>query len=211
MIAKIKKKTESKKVKFLKFYNWSKHHRSKIFTFCLRKEFGALGRKSLVHSPFYSKDLSNIFIGENCQIHAESWIDCVEKYENIDYNPRIEIGDGSYIGHRTHIIACGQMKIGKNVLFADGIYISDNLHGFEDLTKPIISQPLKTPGPVVIEDEVWLGEGVCVLPNVTIGKHAVIGSNSVVTKDIPAYCVAVGSPAKVIRRFDFEISRWVPV
>jgi acetyltransferase-like isoleucine patch superfamily enzyme len=87
---------------------------------------------------------------------------------------------------------------------ADGIYITDNLHGYEDVSRPVMPQPLKNPGPVTIEDEVWLGENVCVLPNVTIGKHSVVGSNSVVTKDIPPYSVAVGTPARVIKTYSPE-------
>jgi acetyltransferase-like isoleucine patch superfamily enzyme len=101
----------------------------------------------------------------------------------------------------------GQMNIGKNVIIADKVYISDNLHSFEDINKPIIAQPLKHM-PVTIEDEVWLGENVCVLPGVTIGKHSVIGANSVVTKSIPPYSVAVGSPAKVIKKFNHDTQQW---
>ncbi|OHB58918.1 MAG: hypothetical protein A2Y12_17715 [Planctomycetes bacterium GWF2_42_9] len=71
-----------------------------------------------------------------------------------------------------------------------------------------MSQPLVNPGTVQIEDEVWLGEGVCVMPNVTIGKHSVIGSNAVVTKNIPPYSVAVGIPAKVIRQYNHETKGW---
>lgn len=78
----------------------------------------------------------------------------------------------------------GHLKIGKHVLIADKVYISDNMHAFEDVTKPVAAQPLLYK-PVEIEDEVWLGENVCVLPGVKIGRHSVIGSNSVVTKDIP--------------------------
>jgi lipopolysaccharide O-acetyltransferase len=69
-------------------------------------------------------------------------------------------------------------------------------------------QPLKVPGPVVIEDEVWLGERVCVMPNVTIGKHSVIGANSVVTKDIPPYCIAVGVPARIIKQYNHNKKQW---
>ncbi len=193
---------------FLKLQNWYKAQRAQLFTACVKKEFGSFGQHSLIFPPFHSHHLRGVFLGDGCSIHAGSWIDCIEHYGAVAYNPRIDIGDGTYLGHRTHIIACEHMRIGKNVLCADGIYISDNLHGFEDINSRIIDQPLTVPGPVTIEDEVWLGEHVCVLPNVTIGKHSVIGSNSVVTKDIPEYSVAVGVPAKVIKSYNPDTKQW---
>jgi acetyltransferase-like isoleucine patch superfamily enzyme len=70
---------------------------------------------------------------------------------------------------------------------------------------------LKQPGPVIIEDEVWIGNGACILPNVTIGKHSIIGSNAVVTKDIPPYCVAAGVPAKIIKQYNPQTEKWEKV
>jgi acetyltransferase-like isoleucine patch superfamily enzyme len=89
------------------------------------------------------------------------------------------------------------------------VYITDQNHGYEDVTRPI-SQQSQPELPVVIGDGSWLGHGAVVLPGVTIGKHVVIGANSVVTKDIPDFSVAVGSPAKVIRQYD-ETHGWVNV
>jgi acetyltransferase-like isoleucine patch superfamily enzyme len=100
------------------------------------------------------------------------------------------------------------MKIGRHVLIADRVYISDNLHGYEDVTKPMLAQPL-VHRPVEIQDEVWLGENVCVLPGVTIGRHSVIGSNSVVTKDVPPHSVAAGVPARVLRTYDPRTAQWI--
>ena len=120
---------------------------------------------------------------------------------------RLEIGDDTTIGYHSHIMVIGHLKIGKHVLIADKVYISDNMHAFEDVTKPVAAQPLLLK-PVEIEDEAWIGENVCVLPGVRIGRHSVIGSNSVVTKDVPPYSVAAGVPAQVLRRFDFESRQW---
>ncbi len=167
-----------------------------------------MGEAVLLSPPFRSDCPANIYIGNYCRINAYSWLDTIPAYYEAVYNPKLEIGEHTYIGYRAHIVACSHMKIGSNVVVADGVYISDNLHGFLDVTKPIMPQPLTNPGPVTIEDEVWLGEGVCVLPNVTIGKHSVIGANSVVTKDIPPYSVAVGSPAKAIKRYNFDTQQW---
>ena len=193
---------------YLQFQRWFNTKKARIYTRFLRSDFGAIGKLSCIHPPFHNNNAKQIYIGDNCCIYNYGWIDCVPAYGPVTYDPKVDIGDNTYIGFRAHIIACGHMKIGNNVVIADGVYISDNLHGFEDINSPVMPQPLSHPGPVTIEDDVWLGEGVCVLPNVTIGKHSVIGSNSVVTKDIPPYSVAVGVPAKVIKCYNHDSGKW---
>jgi acetyltransferase-like isoleucine patch superfamily enzyme len=89
------------------------------------------------------------------------------------------------------------------------VYITDQNHGYEDITRPI-SQQTQPERAVVIGDGSWLGYGAVVLPGVTIGKHCVIGANSVVTSDIPDFSVAVGVPARVIRRYD-ATAGWIKV
>ncbi len=181
---------------------------ARVYTSMLKKDFGSFGQESYIWPPFECGDASDIYVGKGCNIKSGGWIMCVKSYSSVKFSPRINIGDGSSIGHRAHIIACLTMSIGKNVLIADNVYITDNLHGYEDISKSIDKQDLSTPGPVIIEDEVWLGENVCILPNVTIGRHSVVGSNSVVTKSIPEYSVAVGVPAKVIKRYNHGTGKW---
>ncbi len=193
---------------FIQLQNWYKLKKAKIYTRLIRSSFGCIGKDSGICPPFHTNDPSEIYIGEYCWINPFCWLDCVRQYGPVKFSPRLEIGDRTYIGHRAHIIACGPMRIGKNVVIADGVYITDNGHGYKDVHQPILPQALTYPGPVTIEDEVWLGEGVCVMPNVTIGKHSVIGSNAVVTKSIPPYSVAVGAPAKVIKTYNPTSARW---
>jgi len=123
-------------------------------------------------------------------------------------------GESFQMNDYVHITAVESVVIGDNVLFASKIYVSDCSHGSyagdendshpDSLPK---DRPLVTK-PVVIEDNVWLGEFVSVLPGVTIGKGTIVGANSVVSKSLPAYVVAVGSPAKPIKKFNFETHRW---
>lgn len=115
-------------------------------------------------------------------------------------SPVVSIGDRCLIGKGSGIVGHFSITIGNDVWTGHHVYITDQNHGYEDATIPISrqSQPER---PVVIGDGSWLGFGSVVLPGVTIGKHVVIGANSVVTKDIPDYSVAVGSPARVIRRY----------
>ena len=97
--------------------------------------------------------------------------------------------------------------IEDNVLTADRVYISDNLHGYENPAVPVIKQPIKQNGTVRIGEGSGLGVGVCVI-GANIGKHCVIGANAVVTNGIPDYSVAVGIPAKVIKRYNFNTLKW---
>lgn len=193
---------------FLKIKKWYRETKASWHTRLIRSSFGEIAEGCRICPPFHTNDPSEIYIGRNSCINAGGWLDCVKQYGNVKYSPRLEIGENAYIGHRVHIIACGHMRLGNNIVLADGVYITDNIHGYQNVEMPIMPQPLTYPGPVTIEDEVWLGEGVCVMPNVTIGKHSVIGANAVVTKNIPAYSIAVGIPAKVIKQYNFENKKW---
>jgi acetyltransferase-like isoleucine patch superfamily enzyme len=125
-------------------------------------------------------------------------------------NPRLTIGEGCEIGHLNHITCVNQVRIGAKVLTADRVHISDNHHEFADITLPILEQGVSSRGPVEIGDGTWLGEGVNVL-SCRIGRNCVIGANSVVLSDIPDFCVAVGTPARVIKRYDKEKKQWIRV
>ena len=195
---------------FLKLQNMYKITKAKIYTRLLRSSLGGLGKKSTIFPPFHANDLSELYIGDDCQIWFGGWIDAVKSHAGTNYSPRIDIGDKTYIGRNCHIIACDKMKIGKEVLIADNVYITDNFHNFEDIQTSILCTPLISRGRVTIEDQAWLGERVCVMPGVSIGRHSVVGSNSVVTRDIPPYSVAVGSPAEVIKKYDGDKKIWMP-
>ena len=137
-------------------------------------------------------------IGTGATIQSYSWL-IAWKIDN--YDPELSIGPGCAIGDFNHIAAVRKVIIGNNVLTANRVYISDNLHSFEDITKPVMHQPIKFKSEVIIGDGAWLGENVCII-GAKVGKNSVIGANSVVTRDIPDFCVAVGSPAKVIKRYN---------
>ena len=124
--------------------------------------------------------------------------------------PVVTIGDRCLIGRGSGIVGHFCISIGNDVWTGHHVYITDQNHGYEDVSIPISkqSQPERA---VVIGDGSWLGHGSVVLPGVTIGRHVVIGANSVVTKDIPDFSVAVGVPAKVIRRFDESRQEWLSV
>ncbi len=123
-------------------------------------------------------------------------------------------GNDVQINDFVHIAAAEHVEIGNNVLIAGKVFISDICHGnYSDSEK--ISDPhvhpkdrLLSAKPVVIHDDVWIGELVSILPGVEIGKGCIIGANSVVTKSIPEYCMAAGNPAKIIKAYDEVSKTW---
>lgn len=172
-----------------------------------RKCFKRFGWHSVLHSPLHIDGAGNISIGDRCTIQYKTWLAAMPL---TDQKPHLIIEDGCTIGHFNHIYATGHIVLHKNVLTADKVYISDNLHGYEDVYTPIMQQPIIQNHYVEIGEGSWLGENVCVL-GALIGKHCVIGANSVVTHDIPDYSVAVGAPAKVIKQYDFDKKEWIKI
>ena len=123
-------------------------------------------------------------------------------------------GSNVQMNDYVHITAMESVIIGNNVLMASKIYISDCTHGNYE-GDILDSSPEEAPinrkystSPVIIGDNVWIGESVSILPGTSIGKGTIIGANSVVTKDIPEFVIAVGIPAKPIKRYNFEIKQW---
>ncbi len=152
----------------------------------------------------------NCFIDDRVTIYAHSDGGEVRLGDSVHLyrGTIIEVGAGGsvFIGDNTHIQASCSLKgflsnliIGRNVQIAPHCGFSPYEHNFEDVSVSIQLQGIRSAGDIVLEDGVWLGLGVKVLEGVHIGRGAVIGAGAVVTKDIPAYAVAVGVPARVIR------------
>lgn len=170
-----------------------------------KRVFGEFHWNSSIMSPMHIVGHHRIYIGNNVRIQNLAWLQAVPLTGKQDC--KLKIGSNSTLGHFNHIIATSSVVIGANVLTADKVYISDNIHGYEDITVPIKSQPIHQKQDVFIGDNSWLGENVCVI-GASVGRHCVIGANSVVTRNIPDYSVAVGSPAVVIKRYDFNKQEW---
>jgi acetyltransferase-like isoleucine patch superfamily enzyme len=114
----------------------------------------------------------------------------------------IRIGNNVVFNTDVHIGCINSITIGDNCLFGSRIYITDHDHGgttIQDLELPPIKRELKSKGPVVIEENVYCGEGVVILSGVRIGKNAILGSNSVITSDVPENTVVAGIPARIIK------------
>lgn len=149
-----------------------------------------------------------LHFGKNVGIGAATYLGPVAEHLGQKYNPSIIIGEGTWVGKHCSIAAIDRVEIGKKVLFAGYVHITDHSHGFEDITCPVASQPLISKGPVIIEDNCWLGFSCEILSGVHIGKHSVVAARSVVTKDVPSYSVVAGNPARVIKKYNFETQQW---
>lgn len=180
----------------------------KIYYFCNYKKFRFLSKNATIYKLLRIEGKENISIENHVIVQKMTWLAAVSLTGQNECH--LEIGNGSIIGHFNHIYATGEIIIGKNVLTADKVFISDNQHSFEDVNLPIMKQSIKQLKPMFIGDGTWIGENVCVL-GVNIGKNCVIGANSVVTKDIPDYSVAVGAPARVIKKYNVILKKWEKV
>jgi acetyltransferase-like isoleucine patch superfamily enzyme len=195
-------------------YCWSE--KIKYLIFILRREFvtdlnkdkfksfgegSLLGINSLLLNPKY------ISIGNNSSLGNRLTLTCYDTMKTDDriqyFEPSISIGNGVSIGEDAHITSINKIIIGNNVLMGKKVLITDNAHGSSErsiLDLIPAKRPLYSKGPVIIEDNVWIGEKASIMPGVHIGKSAIIGANAVVTKDVPAFTVVAGNPAKIIKR-----------
>tara|TARA_B100000902_G_scaffold18397_1_gene22046 strand:+ start:614 stop:1201 length:588 start_codon:yes stop_codon:yes gene_type:complete len=178
-----------------------------LFLLVYKHSFKSFGKKSTICFPFKIDGAKYITIGNKVHIHSNSWFLALK---NQIKQPKIQIDDGVYIGRFSHIVSVSSIKIGKNVLISDKVYISDNLHEYRDINIPIKNQKILEKNNVSIGNNTWLGENTCVI-GASIGNHCVIGANSVVLSDIADYSIAVGSPARVIKKYDFKTKNWEKV
>ena len=174
------------------------------------KKFKQFGEGSLIAFPWvtiynehYIEIGANTMLGPYCALSAGMMPgqECVT-------SPVVRIGDRCLIGRGSGIVGHLAIEIGNDVWTGHYVYITDQNHGYQDLTRPI-SQQTQPERPVRIGDGSWLGTGTVVLPGADIGRHVAVGANSVVTGTLPDYCVAVGAPARVIRQHSPD-SGWTP-
>jgi acetyltransferase-like isoleucine patch superfamily enzyme len=166
----------------------------------------------IIRHPFYIRGKKYIKIGKGFTTGVNLRIDAIPNRINKQFC--LIIGEDVEVNDYVHIGAIESVIIGNNVLIASKVFITDHNHGnYGGKIKhdnPDI--PPRKRGwyssPVIIEDNVWIGEYVSILPGVIIGKGSIIGAMSLVNKNIPSYSIAVGIPAKVIKQFNFENQKW---
>jgi acetyltransferase-like isoleucine patch superfamily enzyme len=116
---------------------------------------------------------------------------------------RVRIGHGTFLNQGVMVASASLVEIGDHCMLANGCFVSDAAHRFDDPLEPVPWQGFSSKGPTRIGDNVWCGAHVVITSGVTIGERCVIGANSVVTGDIPPFSIAAGSPAKVLRTIEY--------
>ena len=175
-----------------------------------KAQYARFGAESRIFKPLiHDKNRKHVSIGKNTIIGQHSRIQCYPD-ENSSIGHLI-IGDDCRIGNRCSFLCGGDIKIGNGVLMASDVLVTSENHSIDpESPKWYMSQPLKCDD-IEIRDGCWIGEKVCILPGVTIGKKSIVGAGSIVTKSIPDYSIAVGNPARVIKRYSFEEHKWIAI
>lgn len=179
-----------------------------IFGATIGPFFGHFGRRVSVLSPVGIEGIQNIHVCDDVYISNGALLAAVPLTGGSGC--RLSIGKGCSLGRNNHIYATSSIEFGENVLTANNVYISDNAHAYRNINFAIKHQAILQLKPVRIGDGTWLAQNVCVL-GASIGKNCVIGSNAVVLTDIPDYSVAVGAPARVVKRYDLVTQTWLVV
>lgn len=168
----------------------------------LRCEFKHIGDSVFFLKGLYLLGAKHITIGNNVCFGKGCILTAWEKYLETKLSPNIIIGNNCNFGDYNHITATNNITIGNGVLTGRWVTITDNSHGktdYQSLQCPPIKRNIYSKGPVKIGNNVWIGDKATILPGVTIGDGAIIGANSLVSKDIPPYCIVGGNPAIILK------------
>lgn len=168
--------------------------------------FAACGKNAHFARPRYVSYPRRISVGREAYIGKGSSL-CVVPAADGSLG-EIVIGDRVWVTARLTVYAEKKVVIEDNVLIAGGVFISDASRGHATAEVPYRDQPNEDAAEIVIGEGSWLGQNVVILPGVKIGRRCIVGSNSVVTTSLPAGCVAVGSPARIVKQWDWEAKLW---
>ncbi len=161
----------------------------------------AMRRGAFIRWPVHGNVLEalrdgRLEIGSETLLEPGVWITAPD-------HARVRIGSGSFLNLGVMIAALELVEIGDHCMFANGCFVTDGDHRFDDPLRPVPWQGFTSKGPTRVGDNVWCGANVVITSGVTIGERCVIGANSVVTRDLPAFSIAAGAPAQVLRRIEY--------
>lgn len=177
-------------------YRGLRRIRDKVFSVAVSHAFARFGSRSVVQLPTRIEGEERIAIGAGVFVGAGSWLR-TEPGKGV----ALTLEDDVSVAGSCTLSAAESLVICRGALLARCVYIADHAHAYDDPNHAVADQGISNIAPVLIGPGAWLGEHVVVMPGVTIGAGAVVGANSVVTHDVPDHSVAVGSPARVVRRF----------
>jgi acetyltransferase-like isoleucine patch superfamily enzyme len=186
-------------------------------------KFGNTPKNIRIDLPRRIINPERIFLGDNVSIGPGSLLIAITQYPTLamqhphgiqpeqSFDPKIVIGSGVSATANLQLAAYDKITIEDDVMFASNINITDGLHAYETAHIPYKYQGIFKIAPITVKKGCWIGQNVVILPGVTIGEFSIIAANSVVTKNIPNRCIAAGSPAEVIKKWDEAQQGWVSV
>ena len=180
---------------------WRWYERNSLPWNRARIHWEAMRREAFFRRPIHGNVLEalregRLEIGAGTLFEPDVWITAPGE-------ARVRIGAGTFLNLGVMIAAERLVEIGDHCMLANGCFVTDSSHRYDDPGQPVPWQGFTTKGPTRIGDNCWLGANVVVTSGVTIGERCVIGANSVVTRDIEPFSVAAGAPARVIRRIEY--------
>lgn len=172
--------------------------------------FRRFGRGSIIKPfPLRIDGTRYIEIGEDCFFGDRLVLIASAEFMGVRHEPSCVFGNRCVFGSDAFISCTSSITIGNAVLTSSRVFIGDSYHGYTDVTRPILDQPMAGEAPIHIGDGCFLGIGAAILPGVTLGRNCFVGANAVVTKSFPDYSVVAGVPAKLLKRYDAEAGKWV--
>lgn len=175
-----------------------------------RFRFAEFGWRSRLEAPDLLTHPEHIRIGNHVHIRKGARLEAITSTDACDV-PKIEIGDGTSVHLYSHIGAVSRVQIGRDVLIAGHVYITDHDHALPEPCLSTTRNAVLIAAPTCIDDHCWLGEGCMILKGVHLGQGCVVGANAVVTKSFPPYSAVVGIPARMVSRYDPARKKWVAV
>lgn len=170
-----------------------------------RSRLHSLGAGAYLHHTSNFVRPSRIAIGPKVMLFRGARIEAV----GAGPAPQVTLGPKVSIQRDVHIGACQSVEILEGTVFGSGVYVTDHDHDYRDPKRGYFGTGELLAAPVRIGPRAWIGERAIILKGVTIGEGAIVGAGALVNRDVPPFCIAVGVPARVIRRFDFERGQWV--
>lgn len=186
----------------LHFQRLVRFFRDGTFSYAHAKKFKKFGKGAGIAYNVVLANPRYVSIGNNSTIGDRTVISTCDRHGDERFKPEIVIGNNTCIGAECHITAINKIVFGNGVLLGKKITVTDNSHGActaDELDIAPSKRRLVSKGPVIIEDNVWIGDKATILPGVRIGRGAIIAANAVITTDVPEGCIAGGIPAKIIK------------